>query len=401
MSTAINNDPGAALYTDSLVIPEVQLDTTLDVDLEAILKGFDGEDGPCGPSLRYSLEMDTIREAGRADDPTLPQGIWQTSLKQADWREVRKLSLDVLLNKSKDLQVAAYLLEALIHLHGFAGAVRGLEVMATLCETYWDDLHPLIEGTDLDFRTAPIEWVNEKLPVALQRVPVTNPKTGDDPPYCWVDWDKALRMENQALKHKKSRAQIEKEIRVTRAQVNRGFTLTETPWLQSALGLIRKADEQASRLETWMDEACGRDAPSLTQFRGALKQIDELVAHALNERGESETAPEPNLETEEQSETPVPQEDAAMVSPDGMPEASTPASGPITSRAEAYRRLSEAADFLIKTEPHSPVPYLVKRAVAWGSLPLGELLTELVSDKSDLAKTLSILGIPGGGDKKG
>ena len=47
--------------------------------------------------------------------------------------------------------------------------------------------------------------------------------------------------------------------------------------------------------------------------------------------------------------------------------------GPIQSRAEAYKRLGEAADYLIKAEPHSPVPYLVKRAVAWGNMSFGEL----------------------------
>ncbi|MGB0672008.1 MAG: type VI secretion system protein TssA, partial [Rhodospirillales bacterium] len=325
----------------------------------------------------------------RADDPSLPQGIWQTALKQADWWQVKKLTLDVLTTRSKDLQVAAYLLEAMIHLHGFGGAVRGFEVMNRLCETYWDDLHPLIDGDDLDFRVAPVEWVNEKLSIAVQRVPLTRPDTGDDPPYCWVDWDKALRMENQALKHKKSRAQIEKEIRVTRAQVTRGFTLSSTNWLKSCGQAIQDTDAQASRLETWMDEACGRDAPSLTQFRSALKHCGDLVANALSERGE-EIGQAPADEAPSDAETTPAetnsQEDKAMAS-------SEKPSGPISSRAEAYRRLSEAAEYLHQTEPHSPVPYLVKRAVAWGSMPLNELLAEMVGDKSDLVRLLDMLGM--------
>ena len=73
--------------------------------------------------------------------------------------------------------------------------------------------------------------------------------------------------------------------------------------------------------------------------------------------------------------------------------------GPIQTRAEAYRRLSEAADFLIRTEPHSPVPYLVKRAVSWGNLSFGELLVELIEGGGDHQRILRLLGLDGVGKK--
>ena len=66
---------------------------------------------------------------------------------------------------------------------------------------------------------------------------------------------------------------------------------------------------------------------------------------------------------------------------------------PIRSRAEAYRRLAEAADYLLRTEPHSPAPYLVRRAVAWGGMSLGELLEELVQGDSDLKAIYTLLGM--------
>ena len=68
--------------------------------------------------------------------------------------------------------------------------------------------------------------------------------------------------------------------------------------------------------------------------------------------------------------------------------------GPIGSRAEAFERLREAADFLLRTEPHSPVPYLVMRAVSWEHLPLPELLAELLQkQKNDLAAVYALLGL--------
>ena len=45
---------------------------------------------PCGDDLSFSSEFDTINEMRRADDATLNQGEWVTSLKVADWPGVAR-----------------------------------------------------------------------------------------------------------------------------------------------------------------------------------------------------------------------------------------------------------------------------------------------------------------------
>jgi type VI secretion system protein ImpA len=70
-------------------------------------------------------------------------------------------------------------------------------------------------------------------------------------------------------------------------------------------------------------------------------------------------------------------------------------SGPIRSRADAYRRLSEVADYLLRTEPHSPTPYLVRRAVEWGNMSLPELLTQIVRNQGELDEIDKLLGLTG------
>lgn len=68
-------------------------------------------------------------------------------------------------------------------------------------------------------------------------------------------------------------------------------------------------------------------------------------------------------------------------------------SGPITSREDAYRLLEAAAEYLQRTEPHSPTPYLVKRAVSWGQMSLADLMQEIVREEGDLSRYFSLLGI--------
>ena len=65
----------------------------------------------------------------------------------------------------------------------------------------------------------------------------------------------------------------------------------------------------------------------------------------------------------------------------------------IRTRAEAYQLLAEVAEFLVRSEPHSPVPYLVSRAVAWGSMPLQELLAELVRNSGELTEIYKLLDL--------
>jgi predicted component of type VI protein secretion system len=67
--------------------------------------------------------------------------------------------------------------------------------------------------------------------------------------------------------------------------------------------------------------------------------------------------------------------------------------GPIASRDDAYRRLREAAEYLRRTEPHSPVPYLVERAVNWGQMPFQEVLRDVLKDDKARASLLETLGL--------
>jgi len=46
----------------------------------------------------------------------------------------------------------------------------------------------------------------------------------------------------------------------------------------------------------------------------------------------------------------------------------------IESREQAYRILGEVADYLERTEPHSPTPYLIRRAISWGEMNFHKFL---------------------------
>jgi type VI secretion system protein ImpA len=58
------------------------------------------------------------------------------------------------------------------------------------------------------------------------------------------------------------------------------------------------------------------------------------------------------------------------------------------------------ADYFRQTEPHSPVPYLIQRAINWSRMSFDQLLVELVKDKNSRNEISSTLGIGAGESKE-
>jgi type VI secretion system ImpA family protein len=352
---------------------------TLQFDLETLLSPI-AIDRPAGDSLRYEGLYDRVQEARREDDPHLAQGVWKTRLKKADWAEVQHLCLDALETRSKDLQLAVWLLEAWLHLYGFTGVQAGVRVLIGLCENFWDEMHPQWEAENPEYRLAPLVWMNEKLSLQLKQLPITRPQTGDAGVYSWADWESALRLEG--VKDARALQAAEAAGKVTPARFLGSMTVSPTAFYVTLARQIATLLETLATFERTLETRCGATAPSLSHFKDVLLGLQHFVDNVLQERGET-------------GEDPC----SAAAAPEGLmvvqlhDEVDIPTGARIRSRAEAYRRLAEAAEYLLHTEPHSPTPYLVKRAVSWGGMTLTELLQEFVHNPNDLRAIYGLLGM--------
>jgi type VI secretion system ImpA family protein len=281
------------------------------------------------------------------------------------------------------LQLAVWLLEAWLHLNGFAGVTAGVTLLRRLCETCWRDLHPAIAADDLEARTSPLTWVNEKLSLKLKTIPLSRPQTGDAIPYSWADWESACRLENLGRKNARLLLDADAEGKVTQATFMGSVMLTPLDFYVELLHDVQRAMEATTALRQLLDSLCGRHAPSLVQYQQTLITIQHLIRDIVQQRGAEVPKEIISFDTESPETTQAPAAQSASLS----------SSGPIRSRDEAYQRLAEVADYLLKTEPHSPTPYLIKRAVTWGCMPLTELLREVVRDERDLVEIYTLLGV--------
>lgn len=356
-------------------------------DLERLLDPISPE-RPSGESLRYEGTYDRIREARREDDPRMSRGIYESEPKRADWPVVESLAAEALSTRTKDLQLAAWLTEAWMHLYGLAGAREGLRLMAELCARFWEGLHPELEGEDCEARVSPVVWVNEKLPLKIKLLAVSSPEAGEVPAYSYADWESAAHLENLSKKDPKALQNAEARGQVTPTKFHSSVMLTERGFYAELYEDAASALGACGALEGVLAELCGPAAPTLARFREAVEGVRRLAGDVLGSR----PAADYEFETGEE----------AYLHGDGDEEGPAWSSGaPIRSRAEAYQRLAEAADYLLRTEPHSPTPYLVRRAVEWGSMSLHEVLQQLVRNDAEMQELNRLLRLsPDGGARK-
>jgi len=345
---------------------------------------------PCGEWLRYEGAYEQVRDARREDDASLPQGVWQSDLKRANWAAVEQLCSDALANKTKDLQLAGWLLEAWIQLDSFAGAARGIELMRRLCLAYWDGMYPAMNG-DMTARLSPIQWVNDKLSRRLRLLRVTHPTMEGVPAYSLADWDVALRNPGGASTSST----------VTLATFEQSVHLTSYRWFQALAADVSDTIARVRVFDNLLDEKAGKQAPGLIKFRSEATSIEQLLETML-------AASQVDVPEAEESALAPSAVEAIADQPMALP-ASVPSSTPghaangsppfrlagagIQSRAEAYRLLEEVADYLYENDPHSPTPYLIRRAVSWGAMHFEELIPELVRDRGELSDILKLLQI--------
>ncbi len=372
----------------------------LGLTLDRLLAPLQG-DSPAGPWLRDNGLYHEIREARRADDPSLPQGQWSHDLKRADWAKVSRLAKAALQEQSKDLQLGVWLLEAEIHLQGFQAVAPCLLAMKLMCESFWEDLHPRIRNGDLEYRTNLIVWANEKLLPALRLTPITK-AGGNRAALTWNDREMAQRYES--IKSRVDKDGPRGDYPGLHA-FNTAVAETPTRFYARLHAQLEDGLQSIALFSAALDKLCGKEAPTLAAMHALLEQIHALAAGELEKRGAPPGERDPDGPAAGGEAGSPDAAGQAASPPDGAGPPPPDGSGPenhgdaIRTRAEAYARLAAAADFLLRDEPHSPAPYLVRRAIEWGAMNTTELYTELFLRFKGNLNIFELLGIQTEGEE--
>lgn len=316
------------------------------IDLDVLLTPFPG-DNPTGEDLRYDPVYDQIKEARRADDP-LDRGDWDREIKAADWDKVVKLSVEALSKRTKDLQIAAWLTEALTKTEGFEGFNSGLRLLSGFLRDFWDNLYPEIDEGDLDYRVGPLEFLNNNLWLAVKGIPLTDPRV--TPGYSWLKWQESrqvgyekdtLNQYGDADEGKKA-ARDEKigEGKLTGEEFDAAVVSSSKEFYAGLGKDIGSSLEAFQMLDGTVDEKFGKEAPRLSEIRQALEDCQMILSRIQKDKGivepgsRSAGAPEaPQGETVMDGSDTEPVSDVGMSPPHGPSAAVTTTDSDATEQA--------------------------------------------------------------------
>jgi len=286
------------------------------IDIDAILTPIPG-DNPAGEDLRYTPTYDEIKEARRADDP-LDRGEWEREIKTSDWDKVVTLAVEALSEKTKDLQIAVWLNEALTHTSGFEGFHTGLKILNGFLQDHWEHLYPELEEEDLDFRAAPIEFMNDKLWATIKQIPLTDSSVG--PGYSWLRWQESRQVGYESDTHnqygdvddgkKNARDELIAEGKPTAEEFDSAVAFSSKAYYVSLAESLTRCLEEFEEFDKTVDERFGRDAPRLAELKTSLEDCEHVISRILKEKREKEPDALPEAleeapETEPAEETSV------------------------------------------------------------------------------------------------
>lgn len=345
------------------------------ITLEEMLKPI-SEKSPCGDDIRNGDVYEEIQEARREDDPTLPQGVWKTELKRAEWGKIITLSEETLARKSKDLQIVAWYTEAKLKKEGMRGLVAGVKLFGMLSDIFWETLHPLQESDESDERLHVLDWLNERLPERIYEMEIAH-KVDQPDNYTFGEW--AMLSKNQKVEANKVRYAKMRD------------AISSMPWPDYET-LKAESIEAQKCLDQLNEELSKHDKRADGSFYKLKKVISELQSFAEEVLRDicvppkkegvevaEEAAPAAAPANEEKAENPAPKRQAKS-------------SGAITTRKEAYEQLNEVLKFLAEHEPHNPAHYLLRKVLNWADLELGEIMKEIMQHPQFYQSTFDQFG---------
>ncbi|EJV3517747.1 type VI secretion system protein TssA [Escherichia coli] len=339
-----------------------------EINIDTLLQPFE-RGAAAGENIEYEPIYAEIRDARLNDPDYISMGEWAVSEpRRADWRKVRKLCEHVLRYQSKDIQVSCWYVEALTHLHQLEGMREGLEFLAKFISLFWTTCWPSFEE-GREVRYSKLIRLDGSLSDILKIYPLLGNKE-----ITHSNWYKALSFEHSAS------LSVEHGEDITTTECNHSVEEFKKEICRYTPHDIRKQIVQFTNLPEKLDEV---EACYFFHTHEKVHIIFSKTRQTINELIEILCRFLPHEEPDENSDLPF-SVDLGSYSATQSLHLPDSGMGDSMTRDKAIVELEKIAFFFRRTEPTSPVPYLLERAVRWSKMTMVEWLEELIKDQESL-----------------
>lgn len=358
------------------------------LELESLLSPISDEN-PAGVDIRQDTSPEsayqTIKAARNAARAAERQHISEGPCTEAEphWRKIASLAPQILTKNAKDLEVASWYTESLVRQHGFQGLRDAFKLLHGLVAQYWEHLYPMPDEDGLETRVACLAGLNGEgaegvLIAPIRKVEITQ---GDNPgPFSY--WHYKMVLDAEKIAEDATRKTKLQKLGYSLDDVNKSVAASSDTFYIDLRDDLQICIDEYKKLGHLLDEHCGaHDAPPTRTVIEVLEECLGAVSHLGKDKFPVEAEPEPTEEA------------AGEIGEPGQPAVPAAKGGPINSRDAAFRQLEEIAAYFRKTEPHSPISYVLEKALKWGNMSLAELIAELIPDATSRERFSELTGV--------
>lgn len=328
------------------------------------------DDEPAGPDLDGRPDYSAIRTAfeinfgidtGPADNDG-DGGLGRAP--PADWRDIRA-KIESESSKSKDLFLAASLARCGVALGDIRVVDLGLQMLAGLLETYWDEVHPTLDALDYLGRKSICEQIAGRISFAF--------------PFCrmaMLDTGRAIFTGDQLMDG--FAAGPSTSAYDALSQALKGMDEDEKQRFSGTLASMNAAIGRVSAV--MRENAPDNDAPDFSTVVDTVDSVktafDGLAGFGVG----AEAAPDGEAE----------QEAADGRAPVGEGSGSA-LSGTIQSRDDVLKALRAIEDYYAKAEPGHPIKAMTVRLRNWVKMDFMAILEDIAPGSVDEAKNVLLV----------
>ncbi|MGO1473878.1 MAG: type VI secretion system protein TssA [Psychrobacter sp.] len=370
-------------------------DNSLAINIDALIAPIDGSHHGVGEDLIFDPRIDAIVAARQEDDPLLAQGNWVTELKVADWDFVKNQCADLLSHTSKDMKLALWYVDALSHTDHLAGISQGLSLLQALNDEYWLTMYPPLDGEEdsMDIRAGLLSWFVKALTDDIKQLSLADSKVGN------YNYNYYLT----ARDHDKQRQQnpdSETSNQLTLSDYNHAIKTSSETWQQALMANLRAVTEQWQTLTDQLNNLMGMDAPVFAPVTDLLVALTQHLRPLIPEYSDDNSMPA--QESVADTMDSMSDSDSAMSDNSGQSASTKNVTSTSfnpsnrdhqSNRQQALKLLGQIQDYFATNEPHSPVTFLLGRAIDWADMPLDQWLTHIIKNEDQLAMLSDMIGI--------
>ncbi|RDA61909.1 type VI secretion system protein TssA [Hafnia paralvei] len=334
-------------------------------------------ENPAGENLEYDLVYNTINNARESDPDYLPKDEWSYSEpRKADWSLVKELSEKTLTDQSKDLQLCCWLVESKSHLEGLSGMSDGIEFLNEFITRYWFQCWPSLDEDGLDVRHSKLARLDRDLSQILFDYHLFNKET-----ITLSIWVGVQEFEHKLNANPSSRDKLLQEEGDLTLETFEQHTLNikysdicnESEKLKE---LLRRIEELETR---YVSLSQNTDSAIFSLTKKTINDVLNFISRLI-QRTKPITI---EVETYQPTDCALPD--------DKFKYDSVTKNQEVIIREKAIKQLLEIAVWFRKTEPSSPVPFLIERAARWANMPLTQWLEEVIEDNDSIKLINNVL----------